>query len=409
MTTKPTAMILGGTVPHIDLIENLKKRNYYTLLIDYYENPAAKQFADEHIQASTLDIEAVYQLAKNRQVKLVITSCIDQANLTACYVAEKLNLPHPYSFDVAKTVTNKVLMKSIMIKYDIPTSKFFIVKNLSEQKLENIKFPVMVKPSDSNSSKGVRKASNYEELEHFVNYAIQISRSNEAIVEEYIEGREFGFDCFIKNGVTNILMSRERIKINKNTNHHQQIYGSIWPGSLTESQYQQIVEIGNKIAKAFYLTNTPLLIQTIINKKNINVIECAARVGGGENFRIIKMMTGVDIIDLSINSFLGYDVDLNFHKPEIFYGDSYIYTKAGIFNKIIGYQHLLEDGTIEHMVTLKTRGSLIGQELSSNNRVGAFIVKSTEKNEILTKIKKALASIDVIDIDGNSIMRKDIY
>ena len=38
---KPIALILGGTVPHSELIKQLKERGYYTILIDYLLNPPA--------------------------------------------------------------------------------------------------------------------------------------------------------------------------------------------------------------------------------------------------------------------------------------------------------------------------------------------------------------------------------
>ena len=79
------AIVLGGTNPHIELIKNLKKRGYYTILVDYAENPLAKDYADEHIQESSLDKEKVFKIARDRKVNLVISTCSDQANVTACY------------------------------------------------------------------------------------------------------------------------------------------------------------------------------------------------------------------------------------------------------------------------------------------------------------------------------------
>ena len=92
---KPIALVLGGTNPHVHLLKKLKDRGYFTILVDYYPNPPAKPFSDEHIQASTMDKDVVLDLAKSRKASLVITTNIDQANITACYVAEQLNLPHP--------------------------------------------------------------------------------------------------------------------------------------------------------------------------------------------------------------------------------------------------------------------------------------------------------------------------
>lgn len=56
------AIILAGGYDQIALIQELKKRGFETILIDYYENPPAKNFADNHYQVSTLDIEAIKKL-----------------------------------------------------------------------------------------------------------------------------------------------------------------------------------------------------------------------------------------------------------------------------------------------------------------------------------------------------------
>ena len=57
-------IVLGGTAAHVPLIISLKKRGYYVILIDYLDNPPAKQFADLHIKTSTLDKESVLDVAK---------------------------------------------------------------------------------------------------------------------------------------------------------------------------------------------------------------------------------------------------------------------------------------------------------------------------------------------------------
>ena len=118
------AIVLGGTRPHITLIQKLKNRGYYVILLDYLSAPVAKEYADEHIQESTLDKDLVLRIAKEQNVDLVISTCIDQANVTAAYVCEKLGLPRPYDSEVALNVTDKLMMKDILIKNNIPTSKY---------------------------------------------------------------------------------------------------------------------------------------------------------------------------------------------------------------------------------------------------------------------------------------------
>ena len=411
MNILPIAVVLGGTLPHKALITNLKKRGYYTLLIDYYENPPAREFADEHLQLSTLDKEAVLEISRSRSAELVISTCIDQANVTACYVAQKLGLPAPYSYETSLAVTNKGLMKDMMIKSGVPTSKYIIAKDISGFEFAGLNFPVAVKPTDSNSSKGVRKARNLDELIRFFDEALKISRSDDAIIEEYKEGREIGIDCFIKDNEAFVVMTKERRKvvIREKDDPIQQIYGCIWPADLSEKNLTECQQIANKIAQAFGLNNTPLMIQAIVNDDQINVIEFGARIGGGESFRIIPLITGFDVINAAVDSFLGIPVNLRYKQPEIYYAESFIYAKKGLFGSIVGCDKLLQFGVIEYLDTNKTKNMVIGGELSSNNRVGVFAVKSKDKNGLYEKINTAIEKLEVFDIHGNPIMNKDIY
>lgn len=57
----------------------------------------------------------------------------------------------------------------------------------------------------------------------------------------------------------------------------------------------------------------------------------------------------------------------------------------------------------------KEKNDFISKDISSNNRIGAFLVKGNNKRELLTKINTALETIEINDINGDSIMRKDIY
>ena len=195
-----TALVLGGTYPHRALIEKLKARGYYTVLVDYLDHPAAQDCADEHLQESTLDMERVCELAKERNAELVISTCIDQANVTCCYVAEKMGLPKPYSYAASLNVTDKVRMKQIMIDNQIPTARHYTISSLSEYDANKLRFPIIVKPADCNSSKGVRRIEKGDtDAEKYIQDALSLSRNGDAIIEEFLVGREIGADCMIVN------------------------------------------------------------------------------------------------------------------------------------------------------------------------------------------------------------------
>ncbi|MBO7602254.1 MAG: hypothetical protein J6S94_04385, partial [Bacteroidaceae bacterium] len=210
---KPIAIVLGGTSPHILLVDKLHERGFYVILIDYLDNPPAKRVADEHIQESTLDKEKVLEVAKARNAQLVISACIDQTNSICCYVAEKLGLPHPYSYQTSLCVTDKGLMKRIMVDNGIPTSSFTTTASIETIDWEKIEFPAVVKPVDCNSSKGVRRVDSVEETKQRVVEAISLSRTKTAIIEGFNHGEEIQVDCLATESDVKVVMTRQKQKI----------------------------------------------------------------------------------------------------------------------------------------------------------------------------------------------------
>lgn len=401
------AIVLGGTDDHIALIENLKDRGYYTILIDYYDNPPAKKAADLHIKESTLQKDKVLEIAKGLNVDLIISACIDQALLTACYVAEKLKLPAPFSYETALNVTNKGHMKRIMIENGIPTSRYCFVDNDFDFNVSGLNFPVMVKPADSNGSFGVKKVYTEVKLKQYLDEAINISRSSTAIIEEFNDGIEVSVDCFIHNNKAKIIMMSQLFKkaVDEST---LLIFQSVIPAEVSDTAKLKIQDISDRIALSFNLDNTPLLVQFIVNGDQVNVIEFSPRIGGTKH-KAIRSITGFDILNSVIDSFLGNRVKPISKQPTSYTSKNHIYTRSGIFGDIINYDLLIKQGIIEELVFFKTKGMEIGADMASRNRVGSFVVQADTKKELFEKVNKAVEKIEVYDIEGRPIMRKDIF
>jgi biotin carboxylase len=404
-----SALILGGTVPHMELIRQLKERGYYTILIDYLDNPPAKDVADEHIKESTLDSEKVLKIAEMKKADLVISGCVDQANITACYVMEKMNKHVPYSYDIAKKITNKGYMKKVMSENDIPTSKYIYINNKNDiPKDIHISYPVMVKPADSNSANGVKKAYNENEMYQYLNEALQISRNEKGIVEEYIEGKEISAYCFVKNKKAKLLMTAERLSVIEGDEKVIKCYASIAPAKISKKAHQRAEDIATKIAKAFNLDNTPLFFQGIVKGDEIYVIEFAPRVGGGISYKTIRNNTGFDIISATIDSYLGQEAEYHYHEPKHIYSVNTIYGKDSIYDHMEGAQKLIDGGTIEDIFYHKKSGATLDNSRASSSRIGAFIVKADDEAEMFEKVHRAYEALDAKDENGRSIIRREL-
>jgi len=392
-------IVLAGGMDQIALIQELKNRGHFVILIDYFENPVAKTFADKHIVASTLDVEAVKKITINEQANLVITACTDQALLTVAKVSEELNLHCYISYETAMNVTNKFYMKRIFEQENIPTSKYIVVNDTNLKDLDDLKFPSVVKPADCNSSKGVIRCFNNIELHSALNSALDLSRTKTAIVEEFKQGIEISADFYIQNGKVTLLCATSSKK-KKNSNSFT-ITQSYYP-VLTKEQEIIVEEIGQQIAIAFNLKDTPMLVQFILTEQSeFFVLEFSARMGGGSKHKLIEVLSGVNIMSVFVDLVLGQKPIIKTKKQVNYASMNYVYCENGIFNKLVNFDDLL-------YFQYKAEGTKIDKAETSSDRVAGFLLTANTEKELIEKIKFVNSKIKILDNSGKDIAHHDL-
>ena len=394
-------LVLAGGADQIALIQELKARGHEIILLDYYENPPAKFYADKHIMASTLDVEAVEKIAIAENVSLICTACTDQALLTVSLVSERLGLPCYIDYQTGLNVTNKSYMKKILIEHGIPTARFAIVDNSNYDLISSFTFPIVVKPVDCNSSKGVRRVDFIEEYHDCVIEALRLSRTHTAIVEEYKEGKEISADFYIEGSTAKLLSATTSLKI-KNRKSFT-IVGSEYP-TLSEYQEKVITKIAQDIANAFKLNDTPLLVQLIANANEMNVIEFSARMGGGSKYKLIEVLSGVNIMSKYVDRILGNYPTVSPKKLVNYCEMIYIYSEPGIFNHIEGLTEMKEKGYVDEFFLYKTSGMNISGANTSGDRPAGYLCSAKTKNELDAKVSYIDSHIKVISENGKDIM-----
>ena len=394
-------LVLAGGSDQVALIKELKGRGHYVILVDYFDNPPARVYADKHVIASTLDVERVKEVAIEENVSLITTACTDQALLTVANVSEQLGLPCYLSYKTGLNVTNKSYMKKVLVENGIPTAKFVILDSLDYQRIKGFDFPVVVKPVDCNSSKGVKRIDTFDELPDYLEQAIEFSRTKTAIVEEFKVGNEISVDYYVEGECAKLLCATSSLKI-KNKNSFT-ILCSDYP-AINAEQEERLKVIGNQVAKAFDLKNCPLFIQMIVDGNDINVIEFSARMGGGSKYNLIRILSGVDIMSKYVDLVLGGSPTVNPSKQVNYCKMVYLYCFPGIFDHIEGLAELKEDGIVDAYFEYKTKGMKITQSETSGDRPAGYLITADTADELAEKLRYADSRIRVLSNDGVDIM-----
>jgi len=401
------ALVLAGGYPQIALIKELKSRGITVVLADYYPNPVAKPYADIYYQESTLDIEAITQVAKKEQVDFLITACTDQALLTVAKVSEELGLPCYIDYQTALNVTNKSYMKDVFQKNNISTAKYAVMGELDMTRLEGLRYPAIVKPVDCNSSKGVKKVYNEAELREAFDQAVNFSRTDTAIVEEFIQGPEITVDVQVENGKAYVLSTAYSDKIADDDKFV--IFRTRYPIAETDAVREQIAQTAQQIADAFGLKNSLMLIQMISDGERVYVLEFSARTGGGVKYQLIKRVSGFDVIKAVVDLTLQQIPHVEIAPPETKYiTNTFIYCKPGIFDRLDGFEELKQEGVISEYFLFKWQGAEMGNATNSGDRIAGFTVQADTLPDVQAKYDQAIARMRVLDPDGNDIMRHDL-
>jgi biotin carboxylase len=408
MIAKKIAIVIAGTNPHAELIQKLQKRHFHVLLIDQADNPPAKKYCDEYYQVSIFEKERILEIAKERNASLIISAAAERANAIACYVSEAMNLYVPYSYETAMKISDKVSMKTCMKEATIPTSNYVYINKYDDLHLINeLNFPMVIKPADGYGSRGIRIYYTKTELEEDLKTNSTLNSSKYLIIEEYLEGREFGVYCFLGMDKPKIIFVNEKIKRKKS--NELPALGTISRPNLDQNLIKSFEDIASKIMKYFCLKNTPLLIQLIVTKNGVKLLEFTPRLGGGVSFKTVKLQTGFDFLEASIDSFLGLHHEQPYEKGAHIIIDSGIYSKPGLFSEIFGYEELISDKVIEDIIIYKTNGMPIGIDFSSSSRAAAFIIKANDEQDMLNKINRAYKEIQIQGTNGESLLLEDFH
>ena len=402
------ALVVAGGIPQIALIQELKDRGVITVLVDGSATPVALPYPDKFYNVNVFDIDAVKNIALKEKVDFLITVCADQVLLVVAQISEMLGLPWYIDYQTAKRVSDKKLMKKIFVENDIPTSKYVVMDEFDIEKTMSLSYPLIVKPVDAYSSKGVKKVQTKNELKAAFMEARNISRSKNVIVEEYFEGEEISVDLFVEDGKAHVLCISNSDKIKDD--EHFAIFRGRHPVQASEEIKDEVASVSQKIADAFEIKNAPMLVQMLTDGKKVTVLEFCARTGGAMKWLLIQHVSGVDVIKAVIDLTMGVKPDIHIRKPENNYiVNDFIYCKKGVFDHLEGFDEQLEKRNITDYRCLRPSGwkfsGLIG---SSTDRICGVTIQADTLEEFNLKHREFVESVRVVDIEGNDIMRHDL-
>jgi biotin carboxylase len=297
-------LFLGGAYAQIPIIQEAKNRGWYIITCDYLPDNPGHKLSDEYHNVSTTDFEGVLELAMKVKPDFVIAYASDPAAPTAAYVSEKLGLPGN-SYKSVQLLSEKDLFRKFLIDNGFNAPKCISI--IDDNDIENVillKFPIIIKPTDSSGSKGVSKINSRSEIKQAIEYALIYSRNKRVIAEEYIEceGPQLHGDGFVIDGelVFDYLGDHH---YNKDVNPFVP-FSTTWPSIKGENVISQIEKELKRAISLSGFKNGAVNIEVRTSKTgDIYIMEIGPRSGGNFVPQVINFATNFDMISASLDLF----------------------------------------------------------------------------------------------------------
>ena len=303
-----TVLFVGAGRHQRNAIVRAKERGLRVLAVDRNPDALGLKIADGGFVVDFSDVDAVLEAVAGESFDGVLTVSADRAVPVVAAIAEARGLPG-LGTEAAHLMTHKVAMRRALAEAGVPQPRFAAVRTLSERHraADEVGFPAVLKPADSGGQRGIFLVRSVDEIEAHLHEALSASPTQEAILEQYVEGTEMNGIVIARNGEAWTLTLSDRLRPPGIGFGVGWIH--VYPATIYGDQLEESERIAALTARTLGLENGIAFPQLIASPDGgVVVVECAARIPGGQMADLVRHAVGVDLIDVQLRVALGEEL-----------------------------------------------------------------------------------------------------
>lgn len=410
-------LVLGGLELECNIVKQAQSMGAYVVVADYLLDSPAKKIADESVLIDATDVDLLVKYCIKNSIDGVTTGFVDIL-LPICFeVCKQLNLPYYATELMIEMSTNKTIFKEKCIEHNVPVPRTFVVGDkIDESIYDKMNYPVFVKPLDASGSRGADICNNLNELEVQFEIAKSFSKTNSAIVEEYLEGREFLLDYIGVDGEFKLLSMFDRYMGDDRESARNYANVSLCPSKAIDEYYSSINKKVINMFKSLGFKDGLIFLQGHFDGENITFYEMGCRLGGSF-FALEQECLGINPLEMTVRYALTGKMINDIHVID---------DKSAKFSKVAMVSNYLLKGNDEiiykfdGLEEVKNMYGYVG--ISRLNKIGYHYFKDTIVDKpavsfsfVFNSLQEARDSLDkmnklivVENKDGDSLLMKKI-
>jgi hypothetical protein len=298
-------VVIGASVLQRTLIEDVRARGFRVCALDGDAGAACLALADVPVVHDFSDLDGLARAVERAGVRPVAVASMgsDFAVTAVARLADELGLPG-LSPATAFRATNK---EEMIARFGVvgASAPARVAASLDEARdaYAAVGPDAIVKPSDSAGQRGTTRIGDAAALAAAFMRAIGFSRSGRVVVQSYVDGPEFTVSGFVVDGAYVPLNVTERVL------HPPPPVGVCiahrYPSGLDASLEVEMHDVVGRAAQALELDDVPTYAQVRLGKAGCCVLEVGARLGGGKDAELTRLVHGIDGVAAVIDTALG--------------------------------------------------------------------------------------------------------
>lgn len=311
-------LVLAAGILQVPIIKRAREMGYYVIAADGNPNAVGLQYADKQICANITSEEEMVTIAKQEQIDGVIHPCSEVSMNVMGRIHDELNLSG-VSRKQAVVATNKHLMREAFKKGDAPSPISILAKSAEDAWEQFMAMPgdAILKPSRNSGSRGIAKVSkgsngvsdvSKEDFYKLYDIALEESRDNSVLIEQFIEGPEFSVEIIVWEGKVNVLTITD--KKTTEAPHFVEL-GHNQPSCFPEETVALIKDAAVRGVKALGVNKCACHAEVKVQDGRAYLMEIGARMGGDFISTVLtRLSTGIDMVAAAIDCALNIEPDL---------------------------------------------------------------------------------------------------
>lgn len=403
-TTRGSLLILGAADGSMATYRAARQLGYRTIAVDQRGTAPGVTLADEHLPISTREPELIaVALAGRNDLAGVLAPCSDIALPTQQELARRFGLPCGLTDTTVRASVDKPFFRALCDELGVPSYPWTAGADPDQliSAAAGFRYPVVVKPADAQSARGVTRCADPAKVAAAVTEALRYSYGGTVLIEQEVRGLHCGCECIVVDGRVAFLALTERrlspAPLAVTTGH-------LMPAQLPAGVAERVESMVNRLCARLGYRRGPLNLDLVVDAEGVPyLIEMGARTGGDPLGELARRCYGVDPVRASIEAAVGVPSSIDATAPRPVMVQILGADRAGELTRVTGLGQANAMPEVREVVVLAEPGHRVEASANMAGKLGYAILAAPTAEQLRRAADRLLGVVgfDVMPATGS--------